>query len=277
MKLTCWRTSPAPCLFNVFHMIDATMKLPLLLCLILAAAPFAHADELADANALFEKKDYAQALKLYTKLANGGNVEAQQHLGEMYWYGEAGVVDDAVAQGWFQKSAAKGNKVAVAALDVMQKRVARKADIAYWVSKYDGADLTSGKYRCPAPRLPAVSKDNADIKAVSDRIETWQDCYNAFVVNLNAVTPLTKRIPADVSVLMKQEELDAAAKHLQAVQDNVTENAKVSSKLVLADVAAWRNATDSWVKEHNAIVKSGPDADRQADIDARKRNYAPAK
>ncbi len=252
------------------------MKPTLLLCLLLAM-PLAHADELADANALFDKKEYAQALKLYTKLANGGNAEAQQHLGEMYWYGEAGVIDDAIAQGWFQKSAAKGNKASATALDVMKKRVARKADIEFWISKYDGAELTAGPYRCPAPRLPAISKDNADIKAVADRIEAWQNCYNAFVVNLNAVTPLTKRIPADIAALMKQEEIDAATKHLQQVQDNVAEGAKVSSKLVLADVAAWRAATDSWVKEHNEIVKNGPSAEKQADIDARKRNYAPPK
>lgn len=252
------------------------MKSTFFLCLMLALR-LAHADELADANALFEKKDYAQALKLYTKLANSGNVEAQQHLGEMYWYGEAGVVDDAIAKGWFVKAAAKGNAASTAALAVMDKRVARKADIEYWTSKYDGADLRSGPYRCPAPRLPPVSKDNADIKAVSDRVEVWQNCYNAFVTNLNAVTPLTQRIPADVSSLMKQEELDRAAKHLQAVQETIAADAKISSKMVLADIDAWRSATDDYVKEHNAIVKSGPSAERQQDIEARRNNYAPKK
>lgn len=252
------------------------MKSSLLLCLMLAM-PLAHADELADANALFEKKEYAQALKLYTKLANGGNVEAQQHVGEMYWYGEAGVIDDALAQSWFQKAAAKGNKPSAAALEVMKQRVARKADIDYWVSKYDGADLKSGKFRCAAPRLPTISKDNAEIDAVGARIETWQNCYNGFVTNLNAVTPLTKRIPADVAVLMKQGELDAATKHLQSVQETIAEDAKVSSKLVLADVAAWRTATEAWVKEHNDIVKSGPTAQKQEEYEARRRNYAAPK
>ena len=252
------------------------MKLPILLCLVLAL-PLAHADELTDANALFEKKQYAQALKLYTKLAQAGNVEAQQHLGEMYWYGEAGAVDDAAAQSWFSKAAAKGNKESIAALAVMQKRIARKDDIAYWTSRYDGSELKSGKYRCPAPRLPPLSKDNDEIDAVSKRIDVWQNCYNDFVTNLNAALPLTKRIPADVSSLMKKEELNQADKHLDEVQKNISEEAKISSKLVLADIAVWRNATEAWVKEHNEIVKSGPSADRQADMDARKRNYAPPK
>ncbi|MDB5961057.1 MAG: hypothetical protein JWP59_2351 [Massilia sp.] len=253
------------------------MKLSLLFCLTLAAAPLAHADELSDASALFEKKSYAQALKLYTKLANSGNVEAQQHLGEMYWYGEAGTVDDELARNWFTKAAAKGNKPSADALEVMKQRVARKADIDYWVTKYDGSDLRSGPYRCPAPRLPAVSKDNADIKATADRIEAWQTCYNNFVGNLNAVIPLSKKIPADISVLMKQDELDKAAAHLEEVYKNVSEDAKIRSRLVLADVAAWRAATDSWVKEHNEIVKNAPSVEKQDEYEARRRNYAPAK
>lgn len=252
------------------------MKLKILLCL-LFAMPVAYADELADANALFDKKDYAQALKLYTKLANGGNVEAQQHLGEMYWYGEAGAVDDAQAQAWFLKAAAKGNKASAAALEVMKKRVARKNDIEFWMRKYDGADLKDGPYRCPAPRLPALSKDNASIKLTADKVDDWQECYNAFVSNLNASMPLTKKIPADVAALMKQEETDAARVYLAKVEENLVEEAKVRRRLVLADVAAWRSATEAWVTEHNAIIKGGPTKERQEEIDARKRNYAPPK
>ena len=62
----------------------------LLFCVALLVAGTACADELADADALFAKKAYPEALQKYTKLANAGNVTAQQHLGEMYFYGEAG-------------------------------------------------------------------------------------------------------------------------------------------------------------------------------------------
>jgi hypothetical protein len=244
-------------------------------CLSLLLAGAAYADELADANALFQKKAYPQALQLYTKLANAGNAEAQLQLGQMYWYGEAGAVDEAKAEAWFRKSAAKGNKTAAAALEVMKQRVARRADIDYWLGKYDGADLKSGQFRCPAPRIPAISKDNEEIDAVSRRVQGWQDCYNGFVRNLNESAPLVKRIPADVSALMNQEELDKAKTYLDEVHARIAEDAKVSSKLVLADFGAWRSATDVYVAEHNAIVKAGPSAERQQDLEARKRNYAP--
>lgn len=226
-----------------------------LACLTLLLAASAFAGELDDANAAFEKKDYATAFKLYTKLANAGNAVAQQHLGQMYWYGEAGQVDEAKAQEWFRKAAAKGNAVAIASLEVMQQRVARRAEIDYWMSKYDGADLRSGQYRCPAPRFPAVSKVSDEVDRVSASMKNWQDCYNRFVTHLNEVTPLTKLIPADVARLMNKQEMEKATAHLEQVQANVAEGARVSSRLVLADFAVWRDATESYIKQHNEIVE----------------------
>ncbi|RJG17822.1 tetratricopeptide repeat protein [Massilia cavernae] len=213
------------------------------------------ADDIATANALFAKKSYPQALQIYTRLANGGNVEAQQHLGEMYLYGEAGAVDLAKSEAWFTKAAAKGNKIAIASLEMMKKRAERRADIEYWTSKYDGTELKSGKYRCVAPRIPALSKQNDEIDGLGAKMTAWQDCYNNFVQNLNNSSPLTKLIPKDVADLMTKDEHEQAAKHLAGVLSRIAEDAKVSSKLVLADFAAWRDATDKYVSEHNAMVK----------------------
>jgi hypothetical protein len=236
-------------------------------CLSLLLAGAAGADELADANALFAKKAYPEALQKYTKLANAGNVEAQQHLGEMYWYGEAGAVDEAKAESWFRKAAAKGNKVAIASLDVMQQRGKRRADIDYWIAKYDGGELRSGQYRCPAPRFPMMSKQNDEIDRVSDKMKAWQDCYNNSVKHLNDVSPLDQLIPADIAKLMNKDEMERAKAHLEQVQANVNEDARVSSRLVLADFAAWRSATEAYVNEHNEMVKKLP----PADIEARSR------
>jgi len=221
--------------------------------LLLCSAAFA--GELEDANALFEKKDYAGALKLYTKLANAGNPDAQQALGQMYFYGEAGQVDDGKAAELFKKAAAKGNKVAIASLELMDQRVKRRADIDYWIKGYDGADLKAGEFRCVAPRIPAMSKINEEIDRISAAVKTWQDCYNKYVTNLNAAMPLTQRVPADIAKLMTRQESDASRVYLEQLQSNLAEEAKVSSKLVLADFAAWRVATENYVTEHNAMVK----------------------
>lgn len=234
------------------------MKKNMMLLLGLLVAGVVHAGELEDAKALFEQKKYPEAVKLYTRLANAGNVEAQQNLGQMYWYGEAGAVDEAKAQMWFQKAVAKGSTLAASSLDIMKQRVERRAEIDHWVSRYDGADLKSGKFSCPAPRIPAVSKQTEEIERASNAIAKWQDCYNSFVNNLHAVSPLNERIPADIARLMNASEMERAKRHLAQVQENISEEAKVSAKLVLADVAVWRKATEAYVGEHNAIVKKAP-------------------
>jgi TPR repeat protein len=224
----------------------------------LLTAGLVNAGELDDAKSLFEQKKYPEAMQLYTRLANAGNVEAQQLLAQMYWYGEAGTVDEAKATMWFQKAAAKGSKVAEASLGVMKQRVERRADIDYWVSKYDGEDLKSGKFRCPKPRIPAISKQTEEIERVSNAINKWQDCYNGFVQNLNAASPLEKQIPADIAKLMNLSEMQAAKKHLAQVQENLSQEAKVGARMVLADVAVWRSATEAYIAEHNAIVSKAP-------------------
>lgn len=226
----------------------------LALSLLLSAPAFA--GPLEDAHAAFAKKDYPTALKLYTKLADAGNPEAQQHLGQMYWYGEAGQVDEARAEALFRKAAAKGNKVALASLEVMKQRVERRAEIDYWVKGYDGSELKSGEYACKAPRIPSMSKINDDIDRISGAVTAWQNCYNKFVTNLNDSSPLTKKIPADIAKLMSKQESEAAQAHLERVRENLAEEAKVSSKLILADFAAWRAATEAYVAEHNAMVKN---------------------
>lgn len=216
----------------------------------------AFAGELEDANALFEKKDYAGALKIYTKLANAGNPDAQQALGQMYFYGEAGLVDEAKAEALFRKAAGKGNKVAIASLELIEQRVKRRADIDYWIKGYDGEDLKSGEFRCVAPRIPAMSKINADIDRIGAAVKSWQECYNKYVTNLNAAIPLTKRIPEDIAKLMTTQETEASNAYLQQLQANLAEEAKIGSKMVLADFAAWRDATEAYVSEHNAMVKA---------------------
>lgn len=240
------------------------MKKTALLFAGLLLAGLVHAGELDDAKALFEQKKYPEAMKLYTKLANAGNVEAQQQLGQMYWYGEAGEVDNAKAELWFKKAAAKGNKVAADSLAIMKTRVERRADIDYWVSQYDGEDLKSGKFHCPAPRVPAISKQTEEIERVTNAINKWQECYNGFVTNLNAASPLAGRIPADIAKLMNAAEMDKARTHLAQVQENLSEEAKVGSKMVLADVAVWRTATEAYIAEHNAIVNKAPKDDSVA-------------
>lgn len=240
----------------VFFTRSFMKRLLFLACLL--ACTTVRADALSDANALFASKAYPQALAAYTKLANAGNAEAQQHLGEMYLYGEAGAVDEAKAQQWFGKAAMKGNAVAIASLELIKQRSLRRAEITHWVEQYQGEDLKTGSFNCRVPRIPTVSKETAEIERVTDSITKWQNCYNDYVMNLNKASPLTRRIPADIVKLMNEAETKRANERLALVQESLAEEARVSSKMVLADLDAWRSATEAYVKEHNAIIAATP-------------------
>ena len=204
-----------------------------------ASSANAHAaTELAEADALFARKAYPEALRTYTTLANAGNATAQQHLGEMYFYGEAGAADMAKAAAWFRKAAAKGNAVAIASLDMMKQRDARRADLDYWMMAYDGSDLRTNEYRCPAPRFPAMSKVNEDIDRYSGKMKEWEACHNRWVNAFNAALPLTRRIPDDVAKLLTKDEMEKATAHLKDVSDRVAEDTRVAGKMVVADFDA---------------------------------------
>jgi TPR repeat protein len=226
-----------------------------------AASTASSAADLAEADALFAKKAYPEALAKYTKLANAGNVMAQQHLGEMYFYGEAGSVDMDKATQWFQKAAAKGNAVAIASLELMKQREARRTDLDYWIAKYDGADVRTNEYRCPAPRFPTMSKVNEEIDFYSGKMKDWEACHNRWVKYLNSSLPLTKRIPDDIAKLLTKDETEKANAHLKEVGERLAEDTKVAGRMVVADFDAWRAGTEAYVNEHNEMVKNAPPRD----------------
>lgn len=228
-------------------------------CLALLIAAPAVADELADASKLLADKSYPQALVLFTKLAKAGHPTAQLHLGEMYWYGEAGRIDLEQARHWFSQSAAGGNREAAAALDVMAQREARRQDIDYWVNTYDAKDMASGAFNCVPPAIPQLSKSNADIVRVEADYAAWQACYNGFVQNLSDALPPGKRIPPDIARLMNQIEYDQSMAHLGKVYAALSEQAGAAAKATVARYQDWRKTTEQFVAARNAESKAETD------------------
>lgn len=219
-------------------------KILAMVCLAVCAMG-ARADELGDAKKLFEQKQYAQAMEIYGRLANAGNSEAQQLLGEMYWYGEGTPADDGKAEMWFRKAADGGNAKAKAALGVMRDRVARRADIDFYVARYDGADL---KYACARPDMPAVSKTMPEINKVEGDYARWSQCHNAFVTRLNALNPPEKGIPADIANLLTEDEF-AKAQALQARAHGAAAAQAQREAAAVAEVNdAWRRSTVAFLK-----------------------------
>jgi hypothetical protein len=228
-----------------------TMK-RLVLTLLMLAAGAVSADDLGDAEKALRAKEYDKAFPIYTKLANAGNSEAQFRLGEMYWYGDGTAVDMATSQTWLQKATASGHGGARESLAILQQREQRATDIAYWTSGYKGEDLVSGKYACPMPTIPSVSKTNAEIKAVSEGIAKWETCYNDFVAGVNQLPPAAQRIPADVLKLMSPREAEKAVAHVDDMTVSVVTRRQNEALSFTSDRDAWHRATNQFVLAANS-------------------------
>jgi hypothetical protein len=170
----------------------------------------------------------------------------------MYWYGDGTAVDMAKSQVWLQKAAAAGHGSAKETLAILQQREQRAADIAFWTSGYKGDDLVSGKYACPTPKIPAVSKTNDEINRIQNEIAQWETCYNDFVAGVNQVQPGAKRIPADVLKLMSPREAEQAAAHVDDATVAVISRRQTEALAFAGERDAWFASTQQFVADANA-------------------------
>ena len=223
----------------------------LVLAVALSISGAAFADDLADANKALMAKSYPQAMELFGRLAAAGNAEARFRLGEMYWYGQGVPADRAKGDALFAQAASAGISAASTALTRSARRAERSADIAHWTAKYDGADLTSGQYRCDRPAIPAVSKSNGDIMATNAAYKAWTLCYNGFIANLANAMPAGKLIPAEIVDLMSDAEIEQARVHLDRVYADVADKAQAGANELVAQHGAWEKATLAYVGEAN--------------------------
>jgi hypothetical protein len=219
---------------------------------LMLAAGVAFANDLGDAEKALRAKEFDKAFPMYTRLATAGNAEAQFRLGEMYWYGDGTAVDMGKSKAWLQKAAGAGHAGARETLAVLQQREQRAADLAYWTSGYKGEDLVSGKYACPMPKLPVVSKTNEEINRISAEIATWETCYNDFAAGVNQLGTADKRIPADVLKLMSPREAQQAIAHVDEVTVGVVTRRQSEALAFTSDRDAWYASTQQFVAESNA-------------------------
>jgi hypothetical protein len=210
-----------------------------------------HADELGDAQRLWEKRDFKQAFQQFSLLAERGVPAAQLQLGEMYGFGEGTAQDVEKAAYWLNRAKAAGQPEAAESLALVQERQRRKAEIDYYTARYDGAALAYEHYGCQRPVIPAVSKTNGDIKAVNTAMAAWTDCYGRFVQGISNSQPATQVIPADVFKLMSNEEYQRAAAQIDARVRQLIVQPQQLASTVMAENQAWKSATEKYVADNN--------------------------
>jgi TPR repeat protein len=91
----------------------------ILAIVIFGAAGPAVAGPLEDADAAYEKGDFAPALRLWRPLADQGHADAQYNLAFMYANGKGVPQDYTSAVSWYRKAAEQGNARAQASLGYM--------------------------------------------------------------------------------------------------------------------------------------------------------------
>ena len=85
-----------------------TLRTLLLAAMLAMSSGVASAGPFEDADAAYNRKDYATALKLWRPFADQGDAFAQYNLGLMYDNGEGVTENDAEAVKWYRKAADQG-------------------------------------------------------------------------------------------------------------------------------------------------------------------------
>ncbi|MGX9784381.1 tetratricopeptide repeat protein [Janthinobacterium lividum] len=227
------------------------MKKLTLVMLLLAGFGAVHADELSDAQKLWENKDFYKSFQIFNKLAEAGNVNAQLQLGEMYGFGEGTAEDTEKAAYWLKQAAAKGHPEAAASLALVQERKAHHVDIAYYTTSFDGGSAAYSRYGCERPQIPAKSTSNEDIRKVNAKINTWTECYGRFIVNLRSVAPADKTIKPEILKLMNNEEFNRSAALINKVYGNILAEAAAIEQNISNESSAWKKSTELYAAEYD--------------------------
>lgn len=90
--------------------------------------------------------DHAGAIRRWRPLADRGDADAQFNIGQAYRYGRGVPLDLKVAQGWFEKAAAKGHGQAIANLGLLLFQNGQRAQAMPWVKKAADAGDPRAQY-----------------------------------------------------------------------------------------------------------------------------------
>lgn len=230
------------------------MKKISLAVLLMTGIGFVQAGELQDGQKFWEGKEFYKAFQIFDKLAKQGDVNAQWQLGEMYGFGEGTPEDPAKAEYWLKEAQAKGSPDAAASLAALQQRQKHRADIAYYTTTFDGANVAYAKFGCVRPVIPARSTTNSEVKSVNAAIATWNECYERFIANLRNAAPIDKTIDPTILPLMNNEEFTKASVLIGKVYENILADARVIEKGISEESNSWKQATEQFAATNNQKI-----------------------
>jgi len=124
--------------------------------------------------------------------------------------------------------------------------------IKFYTTEYVGDDIAYENVGCGKPAIPGVSKTKAEIKKVTDSIDAWRNCYNAYTARLAGLQPVGKALPAGLAESMTPEQLNQAKNRMAQVYNAVMDDAEAVAKEVTASQDAWYKKTNDYLKLEDA-------------------------
>jgi hypothetical protein len=134
--------------------------------------------------------------------------------------------------------------------------------IKFYTTEYIGDDIAYENVGCGKPEIPALSRTKSEIKKVSDAMDAWRNCYNAYTERLAALQPVGKALPAGLAESMTPEQLSQAKNRMARVYNAVMDDAEAVAKSIMASHSDWMAKTDEYVKLENSRQK---DVNKQLD------------
>jgi hypothetical protein len=135
---------------------------------------------------------------------------------------------------------------------IVAKRRAHQADIDYYTSRYDGADLAA-KANCAEPVMPSHSASRDGVKQVRNNIAAWSECYNQFIGSYNALLPAGKAIPADVAAVMTDAERKVAATRMDMAYTEIAMEMQRKAQALDVKAELWAQATSEFLKDPSYV------------------------
>ena len=146
------------------------------LCLLLSVT--AHAAPLDDANAAFQRGDFATAEKILLPLAEAGNAYAQYRLGMVYAEatGELGSLEEAAK--WYESAAMQGQPIAQYKLGILYvngKGVPRDFVLAYvWLTLSAGNTVSGTSEAARQRDMLSTRMTSTQIAEAKKLVRDWR-------------------------------------------------------------------------------------------------------
>lgn len=150
-----------------------------------------------------DTKDFRKAIDRLTPLAESGNAEAQALLGELSWYGEGVAANLSVAEKWFQLAAKNGNERAKQFNEMIDKRLLKASEIAFYTNEPSGKHFDYLESKCPAPAFK-----NQSYKVNALQMKAWHKCFN----DLNSALVIARKknqliVPSELLPILTESEI----------------------------------------------------------------------